>query len=803
MEFFLASGIYNGLGKLLATIGNNLQPSTILYIALAVSLLIIISISITTSRSYEVKLIKAIDYLNEFFVANPQIDEDNLIAFNEKMKEKRIPKILRKQWQQYMLYREHKASYYMSFKQCVENPISASTYKYNVSLANKTFNILLIVVLLLGFCYFSLVGEGARAISWGDALTFVLSPFVVILIKYIVEIIFEARLNAVTSDLLQNYQYFEINLDKATSTMPEFVDYEVLFTKKEIKQGIPILYEYLQKRAEQEQKELERARSKEVEHDKYNFDKEDIEGSLVLERAVNETESFIAQRQKYMQLIDQLTTEQANIEYNYKQSSKDYQRKMQSSKENLENLNQQMEQASSNIEANYIKKQQSDEILRQQNLEKDFDIATAKMKNDVQNIQKQIDKYYEEIDASKKYLETAMDSEFDSYAKKVYDKLEVKVNEKEKEKYKSTSSKIKQLEEKLAQKSAELENMYSKYQAKIEELQSIIDGDAIIRQKTGEIVTAIESKKDKKKNKSGQSDQTETINNVEQNLDSKNPLDNTYNAVSTKLNNDESYFEQSNEIVGDISSNQSDEYKENADITLPNQDMFNIQENIIENKPTTKGTIKKGRGRPKKKIAEKQSSLASTKKRGRPRKSNQDIQTLNNEIAEKRGRGRPRKDTNSESIKSTDELNTPKRGRGRPRKVENVEKSKSSSPQQTKKRGRPKKVVESNQQLKPASQPNDIEQEIKNEPVEKFLGSLQELSDIITSEMKRADEKKDELENSSLSKDEIAKKTRKLRFAKNQLTALDKLLLSDGEVDLDEINKTLKGISEKITKIAE
>ncbi len=793
MEIFLASGIYNGLGKLLATIGNNLQPSTILYIALAVSLLIIISISITTSKSYEVKLIKAIDYLNEFFVANPQIDEDNLIAFNEKMKERRIPKILRKQWQQYMLYREHKASYYMSFKQCVENPIRASTYKYNVALANKTFNILLIVVLLLGFCYFSLVGEGARAISWGDALTFILSPFVVILIKYIVEIIFEARLNAVTSDLLQNYQYFEINLDKATSTMPEFVDYEVLFTKKEIKQGIPILYEYLQKRAEQEQKELERARSKEIEHDKYNFDKEDIEGSLVLERAVNETESFIAQRQKYMQLIDQLTTEQANIEYNYKQSSKDYQRKMQSSKENLENLNQQMEQASSNIEANYIKKQQSDEILRQQNLEKEFDIATAKMKNDVQNIQKQIDKYYEEIDASKKYLETAMDSEFDSYAKKVYDKIEVKVNEKEKEKYKSTSSKIKQLEEKLAQKSAELENMYSKYQAKIEELQSIIDGDAIIRQKAGEIVTAIESKKDKKKNKPEQSDQAEALNNVAQNIDSSIPSDNTYNSVTTDLNNNESSNEQSNEIVDNISTNQNDEYKENADITIPSQEMFNIQENNIENKTTTKGTIKKGRGRPKKKIAEKQSGSALTKKRGRPRKSAQDSQTVN---TVKKGRGRPRKQT-------TDKLNAPKRSRGRPRKAENVENTLSEAPEQKNKRGRPKKLVEINQQLKPENQVNETIQEMQNEPVEKFSGSLQELSDIITSEMKRVDEKKDELESSSLSKDEIAKKTRKLRFAKNQLTALDKLLLSDGEVDLDEINKTLKGISEKITKIAE
>ena len=39
--------------------------------------------------------------------------------------------------------------------------------------------------------------------------------------------------------------------------MPPYIDYEILFTQKEIKDGISVLQEYLDKKAIQEQKEKE------------------------------------------------------------------------------------------------------------------------------------------------------------------------------------------------------------------------------------------------------------------------------------------------------------------------------------------------------------------------------------------------------------------------------------------------------------------------------------------------------------------------------------------------------------------
>ena len=129
------------------------------------------------------------------------------------------------------------------------------------------------------------------------------------IINFIVTIFLDIRHNAIVSDLYSNYQYFEVNIDKATQTLPEYVDYEVLFDKNEIKKGIPILYAYLQKRAEEEQRELERARLRNVEHEKFNFDEAGIESSLVLDRAMQEAENYIAERKKYMEDMQQINGE--------------------------------------------------------------------------------------------------------------------------------------------------------------------------------------------------------------------------------------------------------------------------------------------------------------------------------------------------------------------------------------------------------------------------------------------------------------------------------------------------------------
>lgn len=490
--------VFNKLINFFESIGANIGLDAICYIIFGIFIIALISTFAMAANSYEVKLIKAIDRLNKYFLQNPSINEDNLVAFNEKMK--KVPKVLRKQWQQFMLYRENDASYYMSYKNCIENPIKTSTYKQQI----KTLNVSSYCLAFLGF--FMVLSK-----TYIDGVTDVVEvlirtlmiPLIILLINWIVSIFMTLRINAITGDLFQDFQYFQSNMDKATRTIPEYVDYEVLFTKKEIKQGIPVLFEYLEKRALIEQEELERARMKNAEHDKYNFEKLNVEASLVLERAMHEAETYLSNRNRLVEETEQINSEITNIQNDYRQATKEYQRKMQASKENLERLKLQMEQATSNIAANYIKKQQADEMSRQQNLEREFDNVTARHKKDMQNLQAEIEKREKEIDKTRVLLETAMMSEFDTYSKKVYDKVDVAVREKQDGRLKNLEKQLSSVQETSSAQKDELENIYTQYQmqtekltARIKELETkLAEKDYLL----GEIKQAGKfSKKDKK-----------------------------------------------------------------------------------------------------------------------------------------------------------------------------------------------------------------------------------------------------------------------------------------------------------------
>ena len=419
-------------------------------------LLVVLFAFIATSRSYEAKLIKAIDMLNGYFVNNPKITEDNLVLFNQIMRHKKVPKLLRKHWQQFMLYREHNASYYMSFENCVVIPLRNSKFKRDRLIMN------LFAYILAGFAFVFntyLVKEGLELSAMMQALFF--APVLILIINYICSIVLNLKENAIINDLNQNYQYFETNIDKATKTLPEFVDYEILFEKQEIKKGIPILYQYLQKRAEEEQRELELARLKNVEHEKFNFDEAGLAGSLVLERAMQEAENYIAERKKYGQDIEQINSEITQEDMNYREITKEYNRQMQVSKESFANFKQQLEQASSTIEANYLKKQQQQELDRQRNLERDFDTATDRHKKVIESYQAELDSIDNFIAESRKSLQDAMMAEFATYSGKVYDEAKKVVDEREKDKYAKTKQEIKNLEEQLYAKNKELEAIYN------------------------------------------------------------------------------------------------------------------------------------------------------------------------------------------------------------------------------------------------------------------------------------------------------------------------------------------------------
>lgn len=456
--------VFNEVDKFFSSLNNYLNYNTIFLIFIGLFLLTIVFIIISTSHAYEARLIKAIDMFNNYFIDTPQITEENLVAFNAKMKHKNVPKQLRKQWQQFVLYREDKASHYMSFETCVSNPIKNSTYKRDITIMNILAYVFALCSLILNL-YFSYELDLATVLQ-----RVLLGPIIILLLNYLVTIFLDLRHNAIVSDLYQNYQYFEVNIDKATTTLPEYVDYEVLFDRNEIKKGIPILYAYLQKRAEEEQRELERARLKNVEHEKYNFDEAGVNGSLVLERAMQEAENYIAERKKYNQDTEQINSDITQEDMNYREITKEYNRQMQVSKETFANFKSQLEEASSSIEVNYLKKQQQQELDRQRNLERDFDTQTERHKKIIESYHAELDSVDNFRAESKKSLEDAMMSEFETYSSKVYDEVKKAVEAQEKEKYDKIKQEIRNLEERLVAKDKELENVYAQNQDLLERM---------------------------------------------------------------------------------------------------------------------------------------------------------------------------------------------------------------------------------------------------------------------------------------------------------------------------------------------
>ena len=417
------AGIFTGF---LSEVG--LNSDLILYLGIGFIVLMIIFFVIKSHFAYEGRLSRHLDKLNRWLYYNQNIDSTNLIAFNNKMK--KSPKTLRYYWQQYMLYREHNPSHYMSTYNCIEKPLHTSSYNANIKNLQSINLATMIVTFVLSLAQLSTVTD-SNTISVISALCNALFvPMLVAVLSTIFLMILRTMQNYNLSSLYQNFHLFQRYIDKATTTLPEYVDFEVLFTQKEIKRGIPVLNEYLEKRARQEQEELEKARLYAVEHEKYDFAKSGINGALVLDRAMKETEIYLNIRQRLLSEIQQLEAEIDSKKRNYENISKDYQRKMQASKENVERLRTQQEETTNRIESNYIKKQQGDEIKKQEQLDKDQEDATVKFNHEIETLQAEIEKRRTDLESRKVYVEEAMLAEYQTFSEKLYKQVAKAVDDK-------------------------------------------------------------------------------------------------------------------------------------------------------------------------------------------------------------------------------------------------------------------------------------------------------------------------------------------------------------------------------------
>ena len=280
--------IFNSLTAFLKELSNYVTFDYLVYGSLGLTLLVLVGSLLRTNFTYEVKLLRNINKLNRYFAKNPYVNDENIVELNERMKN--VPKTLRYCWQEYMLNRDKAPSEYMNTTTCVDQPSKSSAYS-NTATTVGTFSIIIAVLtLLLGLARMANDTEIRLNPFFFEVF---LLPLMVLTLGYLFVAFLRARHTSIIADLYFSFHEFERNMNKASTTMPAFIDYEVLFTKKEIKEGIPVLQDYLEKRAIEEKREREEAELNASKFEYYDFDELGVDNALLLERAMKECEKYI------------------------------------------------------------------------------------------------------------------------------------------------------------------------------------------------------------------------------------------------------------------------------------------------------------------------------------------------------------------------------------------------------------------------------------------------------------------------------------------------------------------------------
>ena len=453
MRFLGALDIFNTLSDFLKEAARVISWEYLLYGGVGLTVLLILYMFIRTRHTYEIKLLKNINGLNKYFSKNPYINEDNIVEVNNKFK--KVPQSFRYAWQQFMLNRDKLPSDYMNTLTCVDQPLKSSAHKNGAAVTTIFTYIIATVALFLGLAinYTFPVGD-----VFEGFFKIALTPTLALVLGQLFSIFLRARNAAITADIYNHFHTFESYINKACTTMPQYIDYEVLFTKKEIKDGIPVLQEYLEKRAMQEQKEKEDAELAGGNLEKFNFDDLGVENALLLERAMTESEKYFNVKRN---LTDQINSKEAEM-YNYQKSfdevTKDFERKAQAVRESLKQLNEQLNATTVNIEANYIKKRYKEDQQKLQQLEKDYEIASIRFNKQQQDMQNEVASLRAEIDRRKADVERSMMAEGKSYANKIYGQINSAVVDQNQPILDEQENKIKEMEEKLANLSQQYED---------------------------------------------------------------------------------------------------------------------------------------------------------------------------------------------------------------------------------------------------------------------------------------------------------------------------------------------------------
>ncbi len=664
MNFSLLASLDGTFKSFFASLATSVSYDIIFYAALAVELFIILIFAIKSRYAYEIRMTKSLDKLNRWLFHYKSITKDNVKEFTNLMK--KAPKRLTYNWQQYILYRDKAPSEYMSIDNIIDKPLRTSSYNLNVRNMNIITFAWMAIVLLATIAYNN---ANDSIITATILLSSFIIPAIMTVILVFTNIIFSAKKSSNADELYQNLHLFNRFVDNACTELPKYIDYSLLFTNQEIERGIPELREYYENRARKEKEEFEKAQEEEEKLEQYDFSAVGIDGSNILERALKECEIFLNKKAKILANIAERETSLESLKKSFDNVQKEFQKKMQVSKENVDRLRQQQEETTSRIEGNFLRRQMESTIAKQENEEAEYENQKRNYLAQKSEYEEQIKNFNIELERMKDNVTLAMESEYETFYEKLFKASVVDAENKVRDKFNGMREERDTYEEELTDSQTKLKRL--------------IDENETLRNKLGitetsEILAepAPEEKAKKKKEIKPEEELFFDHSNDEPivvpKLKKEEPqeefmLDDapvqekkeepfTLDEPIEQEEKEEEAFDLDDQEEAVEEENEDDSNDDSADESSDEEYDFSLDDEVQEEESEDEGEDE----------APSDESASAKKSRGRPKGTTKPKKV---ETGPKKGRGRPKGTTKPKKVETG-----PKKGRGRPKKAEGLDK---------------------------------------------------------------------------------------------------------------------------------
>ena len=767
-------------------------------IILGVEALFILLFVIKTVFSYEARLKRSLDKSNKWLFKYKKIDTNNIKDFNNVIKSG--PKRLVYYWQQFILYRDGGPSAYMTEENVIEKPLKTSSWLNNIRNLMMLTGVWAIIAFLFG-----IASQAGQTLTFQSIAVTLFFPCIVLVTGAIAIIILKGKRVLNLDDIYHLFHIFSRFVTNACVDLPPYIDFDLLFTAKEIENGNAQLREYYEARARKAKEEFEKAKVSEEETKQFDFGDVGVEGTLLLNRAMKESGTYLNKQNQALSQIAQIEGQKDALKRNFENVQMDLQRKIQASKENIQKLIEQQAATTSRIDIGLLRQQQDKEAKKKAQLELDYEheeqrynSSKKELDDDIAELNKILDQSLQDAQKGmaseyKTFFEKVMQSAYKSAANKVKEEKQTLIDERDKNEQEliNVQTQIKRLMDENATLREKLEKVESDFKAQdstqnnghydengnyIYEDGSYHDKDGNFHDTNGDIYdmngVLVYSHAQKIAEEEAMVKEIENS----QKTDFGAYLDDQGNVVSiVQEDEDQTSLQPENEKVEE--NKESEETKENVDAKADDekdlaQDTLSEQEKTEEttDEPMTE-QAEVATEQPKEENATQEEK--TPKKRGRPRKiateKAEDEQNASAQTVPKK-RGRPRKEVSDEPAEENTSQ-TPKK-RGRPRKTtSDSQEDKENQDTQPKKRGRPRKQTDE-------GNVSDI-----NEMIMKMEEKLSDIQNKLNSTLDQAFQDKS---SDSQDKDNLLKEVEDLQIQ------AQKAKESGSEEELAEVNKKLE-----------